>query len=62
MKKAFFLAIMSRTVGLPLGMVVSSHSAPGCDVVFISEHGEAFLEMGSETVFSTSVMPVSTAY
>ena len=45
-------------VDLPLGFVVSSHSALGCDGSSISEHGRAFLEMQSKRGFSTAVMSV----
>ena len=45
---------------IPLGMIGSSHSVPGCDGSLISEHRRSFLDMGLETVFSTNVTPVWT--
>ena len=37
--------------GYALGVIDSSHSAPGFDGSSIFEHGRAFLEMGLETAF-----------
>ena len=49
---------MLCVVDIPLGVIGSSHSAPGYDVSSISEHGRSFLEMVLETEFSTAMVPV----
>ena len=52
---------MPWSIDLSLGMVDYSYSAIGYDGSSISENVRVFSEMGSETGFSTVVMPVCTA-
>ena len=54
----FFPEIMPWEMDLPLGVLGSSHSTPGCDGSSIYKNGRAFLVMGLETLFSTAVKMV----
>ena len=60
MNTSLFPEIISWAMDLPLGMVGYSHSASGCDGDSIFDHWREFLEMVSDTWFSTAVTPVLT--